>query len=124
VEMDKKKEIGKIRIGENCYVSENSIVLPGVTIGSNVIVAAGSVVNKDIAPNSCIAGVPARFYSKYDEFIEKQKAKIQDRPIFKYEDIHCRMTEDLKKQIIDAVEDGDAYVKGFIGRFPTSFNDE
>ena len=35
-------------------------ILPGVSIGSNVVVAAGSVVTKDIPDNSLVAGVPAR----------------------------------------------------------------
>lgn len=41
-------------------VGAASVILPGVTIGQNSFVAAGSVVTKDVAPNTLVAGVPAR----------------------------------------------------------------
>ena len=37
-----------------------AIILPGVTVGENAIVAAGAVVNKDVADNTIVAGVPAK----------------------------------------------------------------
>lgn len=48
-----------IIIGENCWLGAKVTVLDGVTIGDNCVVAAGSVVTKDIPSNSLIAGVPA-----------------------------------------------------------------
>ena len=51
-------------IGKNCFIAVNSIVLPGVKIGDQVIIGAGSVVTKDI-PSNCIAvGNPARVIRK------------------------------------------------------------
>lgn len=47
-------------IGKNVWVGAGCTILSGVNIGDNVVVAAGSVVNKDIAANSLVAGVPAR----------------------------------------------------------------
>ncbi|PJG84973.1 sugar O-acetyltransferase [Conservatibacter flavescens] len=49
-----------IRIGDNVWLGGNVIVLPGVTIGDNVVVAAGSIVTKDIPPNSLAMGVPCK----------------------------------------------------------------
>ena len=43
----------------NCGVG--AIILPGVTIGENAVVAAGAVVTKDVAPNSIVGGNPAKF---------------------------------------------------------------
>ncbi len=47
-------------IEDNCWIAANSIVLAGVTIGKGSIVAAGSVVTKDVPPYSIVAGSPAR----------------------------------------------------------------
>lgn len=46
-------------VGNNCWIGANAIILPGVTIGDCVMVAAGSVVNKDIPSNVLVAGSPA-----------------------------------------------------------------
>lgn len=47
------------RIGENCFIGANAIIMPGVTIGDNAIVAAGAVVTKDVKSRSIVAGNPA-----------------------------------------------------------------
>ena len=46
-------------IGKNCWVGANSTILPGVTIGDFSVVAAGSVVTKDVPSGVLVAGVPA-----------------------------------------------------------------
>ena len=42
----------------------NVTILPGVTIGNNVVVAAGAVVTKDVPENTIVGGVPARIIRK------------------------------------------------------------
>ena len=49
-----------IIIGDNVWLGINSIILKGVTRGDNAIVAAGSVVTKNVPPNSIVAGNPAK----------------------------------------------------------------
>ena len=49
-----------IRIGRNCWLGAGVIVLPGVTIGDNVVVGAGSVVTRDLPDNVVAAGTPCR----------------------------------------------------------------
>ena len=49
-----------VHIGDNCFVGAHSIVLPGVTIGDGSIVAAGSVVARNVPAGSLVAGNPAR----------------------------------------------------------------
>jgi len=53
-------DIKAVTIGEGVWVGANVTILPGVTIGDASIVAAGSVVTKDVPPNSIVAGVPAK----------------------------------------------------------------
>lgn len=48
------------RIGRCCFIGARSIILPGVTIGDGSIVAAGSVVTRDVEPATIVAGNPAK----------------------------------------------------------------
>lgn len=50
-----------IVIKRNAWIGAGATILPGVTIGENAVVAAGAVVSKDVAPNSVVGGVPAKF---------------------------------------------------------------
>lgn len=47
-------------IGRDCVIGINAIILPGVTIGNEVVVGAGSIVTMDIPSNSIVVGNPAR----------------------------------------------------------------
>ena len=49
-----------VRIGNDVWIGGNVTILPGVTIGNNVVVAAGAVVTKDVPDNTLVGGVPAR----------------------------------------------------------------
>ena len=48
------------RIGDNCFIGINAIILPGITIGNEVIVGAGAVVTNNVPSFSIVAGNPAR----------------------------------------------------------------
>jgi maltose O-acetyltransferase len=109
--------LGKVVIKDNCYIGTNAIILPGVTIGPNVLIAAGSVVNKNIPPNSCVAGVPARVYSNFDEFIKNHEDIIRSRPSYDYKDFNSPSNE-FKEKIKKLLDEEQVYVKGFEGKFP------
>ncbi len=53
-----------VTIGDDVWIGANAVVLPGVTIGSHSVIAAGAVVTKDIPPHSLAAGVPATIKKK------------------------------------------------------------
>lgn len=56
-----------IHLGDRVWIGSNATVLPGVSIGTNSIVGAGSVVTKDVPENCIVAGVPARFIRRLTE---------------------------------------------------------
>lgn len=83
-----------ITIGNDVYIGNNVMILPGVHIGNNVIIGAGAVVSKDIPDNSVAVGVPARVIKTADEYLEKikreslhlghLKGKEKDKALMKY----------------------------------------
>lgn len=50
-----------IVLGRNVWVGANSTILQGVAVGDNAIIAAGAVVTKDVAANTVVGGVPAKY---------------------------------------------------------------
>ncbi|MDO4321564.1 MAG: hypothetical protein Q4C61_03465 [Lachnospiraceae bacterium] len=66
------EKIGCIEIRDNVFIGSRTVILGNVRIGSNVIVAAGSLVNRDLPDNSVVAGVPARVVGRFDDFVQKR----------------------------------------------------
>lgn len=58
------KDYFETRIGDDIWIGANVVILPGVTINSHSIIAAGAVVTKDVEPYSVVGGVPAKLIKK------------------------------------------------------------
>ena len=69
-------KIAPIKIGNNVNFGWNVMVMPGITIGDNVIIGAGSIVTKNIPSNSVAAGVPAKVIKTVDEYYEKISGEL------------------------------------------------
>ena len=67
---------GTIVIRDNCFVGDNTILLPGVEIGPDSGVGAGSVVTKPVPPRTIVAGNPARPLKTLDEYIENYRLRM------------------------------------------------
>ena len=75
-------KIGRVTIGDNVFIGAESVVLPGVTIGSNVIIGANSTVTNDIPDNSVVAGSPARVICTLEEYLEKERKRMETAPSY------------------------------------------
>lgn len=72
--VDKKADFfGKIVIGNNVNIGWNSIIMPGVQIGDNCIIAAGAIVTKNIPDNSVAVGMPAKVLESVQEYADKKR---------------------------------------------------
>lgn len=75
-------KIGRVTIGDNVFIGAESVVLPGVTIGSNVIIGANSTVTHDIPAGSVAVGTPARVICTLEEYLEKEKCRMETAPCY------------------------------------------
>jgi acetyltransferase-like isoleucine patch superfamily enzyme len=69
--IDNQPLLADVHIGRNCFIAVGAIVLPGITIGDEVIVGAGAVVTKNVPPNSIVAGNPAKIIRSHIRMNEK-----------------------------------------------------
>jgi maltose O-acetyltransferase len=74
-------KIGKVTIGSRSYIGVHTTILPGVNIGHDVIIGAGSVVTKDIPNNSVAVGNPAIVIMSTLEFSERHRKSIKSQLI-------------------------------------------
>jgi acetyltransferase-like isoleucine patch superfamily enzyme len=72
--------VGKIDIRDNVYIGYGAIILPGVTIGPNAIVSAGSVVRSNVREGDVVAGVPAKRVGRLDMSVSILKARNDQFP--------------------------------------------
>ena len=67
---------GDTVIGNDVWIGQNAVILPGVTIGRHCVVAAGAVVTKDVPPYAIVGGIPARII-RY-RFSDEQIARLEE----------------------------------------------
>ena len=92
-------KIGNVKIGSRVFIGAKSIILPGVTIGDDVIVAAGSIVSKDIPSGCLFAGNPATYICSTNDYLEKQKSRMNNSNCFDASFTLPSITDEKKTQM-------------------------
>jgi maltose O-acetyltransferase len=110
--------LGRVRILHDTFIGERVLILPGVTIGPWAMVAAGSIVSRDVGEGVLVAGNPARVYGRYSEYLERTATMCSDSHVIALDDVEGRRDE-----VLAAMERGEAFfVKGATPASPYHVN--
>lgn len=103
-------KVGRVTIGNDCFIGYGTIILPDTHIGNKVIVGAGCVVAKNIPDNSVVVGNPCRMICSYDEYMSRMAEKMKTVPCFDLlpEDL---MLEEHQTERIKLQESGTGFVR-------------
>ncbi len=79
-----KKKYGCIEVMDNVFIGSKTTIMPNVRIGPNAIVAAGSVVTKDVPEGVIVGGNPAKVIGSFADLYEKRLKESRDLKEEKY----------------------------------------
>lgn len=85
-------KIGFVTIGNNVFIGNGAIILPGTNIGNNVIIGAGAIVASNVPDNSVMVGNPARKLCNCDEYIERNRQRLNSDDAFVSNKLFCDRT--------------------------------
>ena len=103
--------IAKTKIGDNCFIGARVLIMPGVSIGKNSIIGAGSVVTKSIPENVVAAGNPAKVLSSIEDYKMKVVKDFDLSPKYSEEyTIRANVSNDKKDIMINEIKKN-GYVK-------------
>jgi maltose O-acetyltransferase len=107
-------KISGITIEDNVFIGARALIMPGVTIGKNSIIAAGSIVTKSIPENCVAAGNPAKVISTLDKYEEKvnHQFKVDSTKIYgENYTINGKISSGQKKEMYDSLKNNVGFVK-------------
>lgn len=102
-------KFGKIDIKENCFIGHSATVLCNVTIGPNSIVGAGSIVTKDVPPNTVVAGSPAKVVCTLEEYLARHRVE-EGGEIFGMDYYIENLDVVKRKKLLEVAERGGGYI--------------
>lgn len=94
-------KIGMVKIGNNVFIGNGAIVLPGTTIGDNVVIGAGAIVASDVPSNSVMVGNPARLLCSFDEYIERNRERLNGPDAYVSDILFCNRDKRLWDELRD-----------------------
>lgn len=105
-------KIGRVTIGNRVFIGTGTIILPNVKIGDDVIIGAGSVVTKNIPNGVVYAGNPARLIMSLDQYINKERERMNTRPVYSSEyTLRNDISEELKVKQKNELMSGIGFVE-------------
>ena len=103
-------KVGRVTIKERCFIGAGCTLLCNVTIGPNAIVGAGSVVSRDIPPNTVYAGSPATFVCSMEDFVLKHQKAARSHPLIEGRHYQHPYIPDPRREILkETLSDGFGY---------------
>lgn len=98
---------GRIVIGDRVFIGANTTILMNAHIGNDVVIGAGSLVNKDIPDGVVVAGVPAKVICTTEEYIARQEKMIESASNFKKSDTNYGggMSIDKRKELLEYINE-------------------
>jgi maltose O-acetyltransferase len=96
-------KLGRIIINDRCFIGDSVIVLPGVTIGPDSIVGAGSVVTHDVPPGTVVAGNPAKMISLLGDYLIKIEAISKSKKIYSEEYYIDKLDERKRQEMLQSI---------------------
>jgi maltose O-acetyltransferase len=105
-------KIAKIKIDDNAFIGARALIMPGVTIGKNAIVAAGSVVTKSVPEGCVVGGNPAKILTYTQEYIKKHKEKMNSSKVYDEKwTVGGQITLEMSHQMVKELGTSVGYVK-------------
>jgi maltose O-acetyltransferase len=103
--------VAPVRIGSRVFVGARTTILPGVTIGDDVLIGAASVVSRDIPSSTVAAGNPACSLGSIDDYYARIRERFAQAPHFqKAWTVNGGISEPMKAEMAARIGDGDGFV--------------
>jgi maltose O-acetyltransferase len=102
---------GKVKVCDNVFIGARAIVMPGVTIGENAIVAAGSVVTRSVAANTIVGGNPAKEIGKTDQYMARHAEQMKVSKVYDESFRIGAITPEKKRLMASELEFENGYVR-------------
>jgi maltose O-acetyltransferase len=105
--------VAPVRIGRQVFVGARAVILPGVTIGDGAIVAAGSVVTRDVPAGTVVGGNPARELMSTETYLQRHRDRLAARPAWERpgHTVESGLTPENRAKMLQALDEGEAYIR-------------